>query len=81
MLLFPGLPDTVLRKAAAMSQEFEGTYGNKLGATHGWEDKVSFIIENLIKIAATTNYHTLAESKNVGLLTSLQSRASLLLQQ
>lgn len=75
MLLFPGLPDTVLRKAAAMSQEFEGTYGNKLGATHRWEDKASLIIENLIKITAT------AESKNIDLLTSLQSRASLLLQQ
>ncbi|XP_047969957.1 DNA mismatch repair protein MSH6 [Salvia hispanica] len=70
-----GLPDTVLRKAAAMSQEFEGTYGNKLGATHRWEDKASLIIENLIKITAT------AESKNIDLLTSLQSRASLLLQQ
>ncbi|XP_057782207.1 DNA mismatch repair protein MSH6 [Salvia miltiorrhiza] len=70
-----GLPDTVLRKAAAMSQEFERTYGNRLGAAQKWEDKASLIIGNLIKIAATTDYHTFAESKNDGLLTSLQSKA------
>ncbi|KAH6813900.1 MUTS-like protein 6 [Perilla frutescens var. frutescens] len=79
-----GLPDTVLKKAAAMSQEFEGTYGNRLGAnisTQRWEDKASLIIKNLLEIVAMTDYHTLAEDKAAGLLTSLQSRARLLLEQ
>lgn len=74
----------MLQKAAAMSQEFERTYGNKLGvnlSTKRWEDKASLIIENLIKIAATSDYHTLTESNTVGSLTSLQSRARLLLEQ
>lgn len=73
----------MLQKATAMSQEFERTYGNKLGAklsTKRWEDKASLIIENLM-IAATSDYHTLTESNTVGSLTSLQSRARLLLEQ
>lgn len=67
-----------------MSKEFEGTYGNKLGtesSSDSWADKASLIIENLIKIAATTDYHTPMESKSVDLLSSLQSRARLLIQQ
>lgn len=67
-----------------MSKEFEGTYGNRVGAdssSEKWEDKASLIIENLIKIAASTDYHALVESKAVDLLTSLQSRSRLLLQQ
>lgn len=84
MASFPGLPDTVLQNAAAMSQEFEGSYGKRLGAdlsTQRWEDKASLIIENLIKIVATIDRHTLAESRRDGLLASLQYRARLLLEQ
>lgn len=67
-----------------MSKEFEGTYGNRLGSkssSDSWEDKASLIIENLIKIATTTDYHAPIESKRVNLLSSLQSRARLLIQQ
>ncbi|KAK6118119.1 hypothetical protein DH2020_048103 [Rehmannia glutinosa] len=79
-----GLPDTVLQKAAAKSQEFEGSYGKRLKAnlsTQSWEDKASLIIENLIKIAASNDCDTGTDSSVVGSLTNLQYRARLLLEQ
>ncbi|KAI3449400.1 hypothetical protein Pfo_006065 [Paulownia fortunei] len=79
-----GLPDIVLQKAAAKSQEFEGSYGKRLGAklsTQRWEDKASLIIENLIKIAAINDCRTLTDSTVVGFLANLQYRARLLLEQ
>ncbi|KAL8527225.1 hypothetical protein ACS0TY_005198 [Phlomoides rotata] len=76
-----GLPDSVLQKAAAMSQEFEGNYGKRLGTTKSWEDKTSLIIENLIKIAGAIDSHTFTESEIVDSLASMQHRASFLLEQ
>ncbi|KAL0435966.1 UNVERIFIED_CONTAM: DNA mismatch repair protein MSH6 [Sesamum radiatum] len=79
-----GLPDSVLQKATAKSQEFEGSYGKRLGAnlsSQRWEDKASLVIKNLMEIAASNNCHTPTDSMVVGSLANLQYRVRLLLQQ
>lgn len=76
--MISGLPDSVLQKAAAMSQEFEGNYGKRLGTTKSWEDKTSVIIGNLMKIGDS---HTCTNSEVVDSLTSMQHRATFLLEQ
>ncbi|KAL7151089.1 hypothetical protein ABFS83_04G007600 [Erythranthe nasuta] len=73
-----GLPDTVLQKATAKSQEFELSYGKRLKpnfCSQRWEDDAYLIIENLMKIPANT------DSMAVDSLANLQSTARLLLQQ
>lgn len=79
--IISGLPDSVLQKAAAMSQEFEENYGKRVGTTKSWEDKASLIIENLMKIAGDVASHTSSESDVADSLTSIQHRASFLLEQ
>ncbi|KAK4418061.1 DNA mismatch repair protein MSH6 [Sesamum alatum] len=79
-----GLPDSVLQKATAKSQEFEGSYDKRLGhnlSNQRWEDKVALVVENLMEIATSNNCHTLTDSMVVGSLANLQYRARLLLQQ
>lgn len=82
---FSGLPDTVLQKAAAKSRQFELSYGKRLDpklSGQRWEDEATLIIENLIKIAASNDGHTLTDSSTVVCsLAGLQSRARLVLQQ
>ncbi|KAG8389557.1 hypothetical protein BUALT_Bualt02G0241600 [Buddleja alternifolia] len=75
-----GLPDKVLQKAAAKSQELEEILGTNY-STQRWEDKASLIIENLIKIAASNDHSNLIDSSFVGSLANLQYRARLLLEQ
>ncbi|KAL0420115.1 UNVERIFIED_CONTAM: DNA mismatch repair protein MSH6 [Sesamum radiatum] len=79
-----GLPDSVLQKATAKSQEFEGSCGKMLGAnlsSQRWQDKASLVIKNLEEIAASNNCHTPPDSMVVGSLANLQYRARLLIQQ
>ncbi|PIM97702.1 Mismatch repair ATPase MSH6 (MutS family) [Handroanthus impetiginosus] len=71
-----GLPDTVLQKAAAKSQEFEASYGKRY--PQKWEDKASLIINNLIKIGSINHCSTLTD---IGSLADLQYRNRLLLEQ
>ncbi|KAL0389708.1 UNVERIFIED_CONTAM: DNA mismatch repair protein MSH6 [Sesamum calycinum] len=77
-----GLPDSVLQKATAKSQEFEGSCGKMLGAnlsSQRWQDKASLVIKNLEEIAASNNCHTPPDSMVVGSLANLQYRARSLL--
>ncbi|KAL3849679.1 hypothetical protein ACJIZ3_011561 [Penstemon smallii] len=80
-----GLPDSVLLKAAAKSQEFEGSYGKRrLGSdisTQRWEDKAYLIVQNLIKIAAKNEFCTSTNNTVVGTLANLQYKVRLLLEQ
>ncbi|CAA0824896.1 DNA mismatch repair protein MSH6 [Striga hermonthica] len=80
-----GLPDTVLQKAAAKSQEFEGNYGKRLrklnSTTQRWDDESSYIIGNLIKFTAANDFHPDTNSSVVDSLANLQYRARLLLEQ
>ncbi|KAH7516977.1 hypothetical protein FEM48_Zijuj09G0013300 [Ziziphus jujuba var. spinosa] len=81
-----GLPDSVLRKAAVKSREFEATYGKHRRAEKNLyiqcsDDEVVEFIKNLNKIAAKLSYHESPESKSISCLTELQHRARMLMQQ
>ncbi|XP_058187807.1 DNA mismatch repair protein MSH6 isoform X1 [Rhododendron vialii] len=82
-----GLPDAVLYKAAAKSQEFEGMYGkNRKGlkdklAIQRWEVKVAGLIQDLSKVTSNMNCHKSAETIHNRSLNELQHRARLLLKQ
>ncbi|KAL2556591.1 DNA mismatch repair protein MSH6 [Forsythia ovata] len=79
-----GLPDAVLHKATAKSQEFEGMYGKRSEdelSVLSWEDKASVIIQNLIKISANQICHYSAEHMVLGSLNKLQLKARVLLGQ
>lgn len=83
LVLFPGLPDSVLQRATAKSQEFEGSYGKRVGvnlSSQRWEDTASLVIKNLMEIAASNNCHTPTDSMVVGSLANLQYRSRSLLQ-
>lgn len=82
-----GLPDCILHKAAAKSQEFEGMYGKHrkgskdLLPIQSWDDKVTGLIQHLVKVAANLNCHGDAESIGVNSLNEMQHRARMLLKQ
>lgn len=82
-----GLPDSILHKAAAKSQEFEGMYGkHRKGSKdklpiQSWDDKVTGLIQHLVKVAANLNCHGDAESIGVNSLNEMQHRARMLLKQ
>ncbi|XP_057474469.1 DNA mismatch repair protein MSH6-like [Actinidia eriantha] len=77
-----GLPDTVLHKATAKSQEFEGMYGKhrKLPIQIA-EDKMRALIRHLIEIVTNLNCHETAERIDVRSLSELQNTARMLLKQ
>ncbi|PSR94715.1 DNA mismatch repair protein [Actinidia chinensis var. chinensis] len=77
-----GLPDTVLHKATAKSQEFEGMYGKhrKLPIQIA-EDKTRGLIRHLIEIVTNLNCQETAERIDVRSLSELQNRARMLLKQ
>ncbi|CAL5437422.1 unnamed protein product [Camellia sinensis] len=82
-----GLPDSILHKAAAKSQEFEGMYGkHRKGSKdklpiQSWDDKVTGLIQHLVKVAANLNCHVDAESIGANSLNEMQHRARMLLKQ
>lgn len=82
---FTGLPEEVLQRAAAKSEEFEGSYGKRLGyniSNLTWEDGVSSITRNLVRIAASaSDSNTLANTKAISSLAHMQYQAKLLLKQ
>ncbi|XP_051141836.1 DNA mismatch repair protein MSH6 isoform X2 [Andrographis paniculata] len=73
-----GLPDTVLQRAVAKSQEFEGSHCKRLNlSSNELEDEASLIIKNAIKIVAAAEP---SNEHSVTCLANLQSNARLLLQ-
>lgn len=75
-----GLPDSVLQKAVAKSQEFEAKYGQhkQLGDSNdSLEDKMMAFIQNLTSVSVETSCHASTE----GIFSELQSRARILLEQ
>ncbi|KAJ4838664.1 DNA mismatch repair protein msh6 [Turnera subulata] len=79
-----GLPDSILQKAAAKSEEFEGSYGGqrKRGNVAGQScDDTVLLIQNLI--SATVDLSCYKSSGSIGMnsLTEIQGRARMLLQQ
>lgn len=77
------LPDVVLQRAAKMSMKLEeGSHGKSSGVDpiRSWEDDVSLVIQNFLKVA--TNKDCKSFSKTViDSLINLQNRARLLLEQ
>lgn len=85
-MLFSGLPDSLLQKAAAKSREFEATYGKHRKAPgknlsfQCSDDKVVEFIKNLNNIAAKLSCRESPESKSISCLIELQHRARMLMQ-
>lgn len=78
-----GLPDVVLQRAAKMSMKLEeGSHGKSSGADpiQGWEDDVSLVIQNFLKVAANKDCKSFSKTV-VDSLSNLQNRARLLLEQ
>lgn len=78
-----GLPDTVLQKAAAKSQEFEDTYGkerkgNKL-STKKLEDELVVFLQVLNDVAESLSCLESADRTSIYPLTKLQDRARTIL--
>lgn len=77
-----GLPEAVLQRAAAKSQDFEGMYG-KYGkqfdkSNQSWEEELIILIQKLINVSADRDCH---EGIVVNPLDELQHRARILLEQ
>ena len=83
LVSFSGLPDAVLHKATAKSQEFEGMYGkHRKLPIQSAEDKMRGLIRHLIEIATNLNFHETADERiGVSSLSELQNRARMLLKQ
>ncbi|XP_073149982.1 DNA mismatch repair protein MSH6 isoform X2 [Henckelia pumila] len=80
-----GLPDEVLQRAAKMSMKLEeGSHGKSSGANshiQSWEDEVSLVIQNLLKVAANKDRKSFSKTVVVDSLINLQNQARLLLEQ
>lgn len=80
-----GLPDSVLKKAASKSQEFEETYG-KHGCSKGTllskarkEEELHSTIKSLLNLLANKSCHGYTEKEVAGPLSELQNRARIVL--
>ncbi|KAM7277513.1 hypothetical protein ACFE04_019379 [Oxalis oulophora] len=83
-----GIPDFILKKAAAKSREFEATYGKNMKgpATNtslipSHVQETVAVIQNLISIATNFSCHENSEITSITSLTELQHKARTFLQQ
>lgn len=80
-----GLPDSLLRKAASKSREFESKYGKhwkKLEVNlsdQSWVDEMVEFVRKFVDIATNSSCHESPESTVTTSLTKLQHRAQMLL--
>lgn len=79
-----GIPDSVLLKAAAKSQEFEAVYGRRREAsatcTIGWEEELAKFMQNLAGVADSIS-QKMASNTSITSLCELQHKARILLKQ
>ncbi|XP_057966669.1 DNA mismatch repair protein MSH6 isoform X2 [Malania oleifera] len=81
-----GLPDSVLKIAAAKSREFEAVYGKKgrrtVGSSsiQGQEEEMLAFMQNFVSAAAKLSCHS-SKNASIGILSDLQHQARMLLQQ
>lgn len=80
-----GLPDSVLKKAASKSQEFEETYG-KHRCSKGTslckaqkEEELNSTMKSLLNLIANISCHGSTEKEVAGPLSELQNRARIVL--
>ncbi|KAG9457908.1 hypothetical protein H6P81_002416 [Aristolochia fimbriata] len=73
-----GLPDSVVRKAAHKSSEFESNYG-KFGHRFASLD-LATVVQEVLRAATSMNWHGDSHSTPVSTLVELQGRVRLLLQ-
>ncbi|XAR61404.1 hypothetical protein NMG60_11035096 [Bertholletia excelsa] len=77
-----GLPENVLHKAAAKSQEFEEMYGkHKKGSAQSWECQLTELIQHLTRVEAKLICHKATGDTWMSSLNDLQHRAKMLLKQ
>lgn len=83
LLIISGLPDSVLQKASAMSNEFEAIYGKH---RHGSGPKYSSVNDDqisvmgdILKLVVSSNCLETPKNMDMGLLSVLQQRARYLL--
>lgn len=78
-----GLPDTVLQKAAAKSQEFEDIYGKQRKgrklSTEKLEDELVVFLQVLNNVAESLSCLESADSTSIYSLTKLKDRARTIL--
>lgn len=74
-----GVPSSVLQKAMAKSNDFEGVYGNRQHGQSALNDKEMSVIQYLIRVVETWKHGRDSQAVSMSLLREIQQRTQLLL--